>query len=174
MVDDIVYSHLFVESEILPPKDYVEPIILGLSLFVAIIAAVIATWSIRSQTHALKWRANHDFHLASLDILARQPDILRFHGVSLTDLERDGLSLEDLIYLCLDFDAGDTLYEIGGDRHIDLTDYRKRLLDNDQVRQAWTKYLRNGFFNRTSFSKAVDAYIAAKEAEIAMKKEAKI
>ena len=159
------------ESEILPPKDYIEPVILGLSLGVAIVAAIIATWSIRSQTHALKWRANHDFHLASFDILVRHPDVLRFHGVSLTDLERDGLSFEDLIYLCFDFDAGDTLYEIGGDKHVNLTDYRKRLLGNAQVRQAWTKYLREGFFNTTSFTKAVDAYIAAKEAEVAMKKK---
>jgi hypothetical protein len=131
-----------------------------LSVCVAAFVAWTATRAIRAQLRALKWRANHDFHLAAWNILGAKPSILKFHGIDLTDLERDGFSIDELIYLCLNFDAGAALYNIGGDKSVELTHYRKHLLDNPKVRIAWKKYLRDRFFNPTPFTRAIEDRVA--------------
>ena len=143
------------------------PDIKVLSLFVSALVALFAgcaasylAWkAIRRQSHALKWRANHDFHAAACNLLASKPKILELHGIDPAELDRDGLSCDELIYVCLHFDAGDALYEIGGDKRVKLTPYRKYFLSNPKVRMMWKKYLRDRFFNPTPYAAAIDAYI---------------
>jgi hypothetical protein len=131
---------------------------LSVSILLALSAGFAAYMAWRT-IYALKWRANYDFHAAAWNVLASKHKILELHGIDLAELERDGLSCEELIYTCLNFDAGDALYEIGGHKRVKLTPFRKHFLSNPKVRMMWKKYLRDRFFNPTPYAAAINAYI---------------
>jgi hypothetical protein len=147
------------DEVVLEPKDILS---LSASFLLAIAAgygAYLARVAIRSQSHALKWRANHDFHSAAWGLLASKPNMLELHGIDPAKLEQDGILRDELIYIYLHFDAGSALYDIGDDKRVELTPFRKYFLSNSKVRMVWTKYLRERFFNPDAYSTAIDAHI---------------
>jgi hypothetical protein len=112
-----------------------------------------------TQRHAEKWLANHDFLNRATAMIPAHPDLLKLHQIDPDQLATEGISCEEFIYLYLNFDAASALYRISGDPSVQLTEYRKNILQNAKVRMIWKRYLRPKLFNPTPFALAVDAYI---------------
>jgi hypothetical protein len=93
------------------------------------------------------------------------PELFQLHGIQFDELAKDGISVEELIYINCNFDAGSAYHKISGEKQVVLTSYRKNFIRNAKVRKAWKKYLRDKMFSPSPFVDAVDAYIMKVEKE---------
>ena len=144
-------------------KDMLGLIISVISAGIASYAAIISTLAVKRQLHAIKWNTNHDLHARARAMLLNNPELLALHLIDQGELEKDGLSCEELLYIVHHIDAGSAFHRIGGDNKIELTPFRKKFFENPKVRLAWKKYLRNKLFNPWAYSKAIDDHIASIE-----------
>ena len=55
---------------------------------------------------------------------------MRIHGINPEDVKKDDIEMDELVFIIMTLDAGSVLYRIGGDRFVELTDYRKNFLDH--------------------------------------------
>jgi hypothetical protein len=92
-------------------------------------------------------------------MLMQDHNLLHILGSNPDDLAKDGIAPGELIFINASMDASHALYRISGKRRAVLSEYRKHFLQNDKVRRVWKKYLREGLFNKTPWTHAVDAYI---------------
>lgn len=145
---------------ILEIKDFISLGVSGLSACVAIFAAYMARTAVHSQRRADRWATNHDLLARASTMLADNPSLLGLHGITTDDLAQDDISVEEFSYVYLSMDAGSAYYQVGGDRQIELTDFRKNFLRNHKVQKIWTRYLRERMFSTGPFAHAVDRYIA--------------
>ncbi len=145
-------------------KDVLALVIALLSACVYVYAAFIARQSVHYMRHTQKWLANHQLLDRAREMVIENPDLLRMHGISLDELSKDGVSPQEFLYIEAQLDAASALSNIGGDHVVELTEFRKRFLENPKVQIVWKKYLRGRMFNVTPFSKAVDECIAQHDA----------
>jgi hypothetical protein len=86
-------------------------------------------------------------------------ELIQLHGRSLAQITATGLTNEEFLYLMHSFSAGDIYYNIGNDT--ELTLYRRNLLKQEKVRNAWTKLLKGVFINSDGkFARLVDEHLA--------------
>lgn len=147
-------------------KDVAALIVWTLSACAGVAAAIVARSAVSTNRQIQKWIVNHDLLDRSRDMLIAHPDLLHLHGITPETLLEDGLSLEEIIYVNLHFDAGGAFYRIGGDRSVELTEVRKNFIRNERVRFIWKKHLRGRLFNDTPYSRAIDAYISELEGDV--------
>ena len=139
--------------------EVVRTIALVCSAAVSLASAFIAFSAVRYQRNVAKHTANLARLNKAVDLIPDQPTLLEFHGISLDDLEADGISENELIYLLYLFEAGDIYYTIDGAQQIELRPYRKIMLQNPKVRLIWRKYFDGKVFHNTPFTRSINQYI---------------
>ena len=74
-------------------------------------------------------------------------------------LKKYNISPNEVVYLLLNFDAGQGFYKLDKSKKIKLSKYRKNILDNEETRRIWKYILKDRMFTYSPFTEAVDKYI---------------
>jgi hypothetical protein len=122
-------------------------------------AAIFAALALRSNNTIQKHALNVARIAEGEKLLeSNLDDILKLHGRSPDQVSAAGLSGPELIYLIHSFTGGDVYYRVGNDN--ELTLYRKNLLKQTKVRDAWRKLLKGVFVNEDGkFAALVDKHL---------------
>lgn len=144
-------------------KDTLGLIISLISAGIATYAAIISKIAVQRQLHATKWSTNQDLLTRAREMLISNPELLTLHSIDPNELANYGITCEELVYIMHHIGAGSTFHRISGDKEIELTPFRKKFFENQKVRLAWKKYLRDNYSNPWAYSKAIDNYIATLE-----------
>lgn len=142
-----------------------DPALIGatastVSALAAAVAAISAARALRANNRIQK----HALNATRLDSGERLmdkhlPELIGLHGRRSEDIKEAGLTNEEFLYLLHSFTAGDIYYRVGNDS--ELTLYRKNLLRQKKVRDAWTKLLKGVFINSDGkFAKLVDQHLS--------------
>lgn len=135
-----------------------------ISACIAAVAAWIAYWSLRSQRHLATIATAFPIMNEAEKMLGSAPDLLKLHGVTDEMLEECGASPGEIVYTLLSFNSDAAFYHIQETKKVELTLYRRRMLNTPEVRRIWSCVLRKSMYNSTPFVDAVDDYIRAVEA----------
>jgi len=144
-------------------KDIMTIAIGFLSACAAILAAIYTRQTIRHQRRASGTAMNWELLVRSNSMLIQNHELVEFYGINKCDMEKDGLTAEQLVFIFSNFAAGAALHRISGDSRATLTSYRMNFLSNAKVRLAWKKYIRGKMLGDGPFATAVDNYIAEKD-----------
>lgn len=104
--------------------------------------------------------------------LKNNPNALRFHGVSLKEMEEIGINIEDFSYLLANFTTG-CMHHRASQRafnEIELTEYRVSMLESEHTRKAWP-FIRK-MMSRSPCRDKIDEKIKQIEDRIRKQKEA--
>ncbi len=144
-------------------KDIVSLAISVLSGCAAIAAVIISRATIAKQREMQKWIVHHDLLNRADGMLMDDPSLLRVMGIEPSEVMKNGLTPQELIFINAHLNASLAMTRVTGEKNVILLEQRKSFLCNEKVRVAWKKYLRNRTFSESPWSKAVDAYIAGIE-----------
>jgi hypothetical protein len=97
----------------------------------AIYAAFFARAAVQNQRHIQRWVANHELLARANQMLSSDPNLLQLHGITPEELERDGVTTEELVYTLFQLNAGSAFHTIAGEQQVQLTAYRKNFLRNN-------------------------------------------
>lgn len=148
------------EGRIMDVKDIVSLVISVLSGTAAIAAVIISRATIAKQREMQKWIVHHDLLNRADGMLMDDPSLLRVMGIEPSEVMKNGLTPQELIFINAHLNASLAMTRVTGEKNVILLEQRKSFLCNEKVRVAWKKYLRNRTFSESPWSKAVDAYIA--------------
>lgn len=120
-----------------------------ITLTLSIVAVTVSLVAIGLQFF-IHWRENRQNALATNIaalaevelVIARHPEVLRFHSISEADLEAHGLTAVELSYLLANFHIGSTYYStihaIPTEESFTATDaYRYFMMKSPATRKAW-------------------------------------
>jgi|HubBroStandDraft_6_1064221.scaffolds.fasta_scaffold734613_2 hypothetical protein len=142
----------------LEPKDYATIAISITSVVISVASIMIAIRSAKKQTYTQAWITNLQLLNRATGMLIADHDLLKIIGIEPEEIMKDGITPSEIVFINASLDASEAMYLISGDKSI--TEFRKNFLRNVKVRTAWKKYLKNKAFSPSSWSEAVDAYIA--------------
>jgi len=148
------------------PKDIASLVVGSLSVCGAAATVYVAKRTLDRQRHMQGWIANHDLLARATGMLIVDHNLLRIYGIDPEEVMKEGITPEELVFIYTNIDAGSALYQIRGDKTVNLTDYRKSFLNNHKVRTAWKKYLRGRTFSVSPFAQSIDEYIAQYESTL--------
>jgi len=108
----------------------------------------------------LRYEKNYLFVAQTEMLMIQNPELLELHNIDEKLLEKHNISPKEVVYLAQSFSAGQLFYLIPGvNKNIELTQYRKNMLQNEKVRIIWKKILMDKMLDEGVFIKAVNDYI---------------
>ncbi len=132
----------------------------GIAALAAMVTTMISRNALKKQIDIIAHQTNTDQLRNTEDAIRNTPSLLEFYGIKLADLEKAGISPTEFLYIAHNLQAAQTYYMVlGGDyKKVHLTRFRINFLRSEKVRIAWTKFLRDKYFDESAFTQAVDAY----------------
>jgi len=129
-----------------------------LSTVIAVLAAVISIITFYETKKIAKIQTNLELVNRGNEMIVQHPQLLALHGITENNLVECGLNTSEFLYILNSFYAGQGYHSIGGTTKVVLSAYRKKMLENEKVKQAWTKLIRNNMLAATPYAKAIDEY----------------
>jgi hypothetical protein len=138
-------------------------VVSALSLVVSVVSAVVAVHAMRTTTRIAAKATNLQLHNFGDEICRANPALYEFHGITLADLTREGVSPDELSYVVHSFDAAQAYHEMRSASKVTLSEYRRNMLLHPKVRKIWKLFVVGKTLNPSPFTEAVDRYIAEVE-----------
>lgn len=140
------------------------------SAIVAVVAAYLTYHNLIENKRILRYEKNYLFVAQTETLMVQNPELLELHNIDKKFLDRYNISSKEVIYLAQSFSAGQLFYLIPNmNKNIELTQYRKNMLQNEKVRIIWKKILMDKMLDEGPFVNAVDDYIEQIETGKAIK-----
>jgi hypothetical protein len=152
-----------VEEETVEPVHVVTLVLSSLSLIVSVVSVVVALKSVRATRHIAMHTTTYHLHRFADEMCKTNPALLELHGITAADLQKDGVTADEVNYVTASFEAGDAYYQIYERPVVELTEYRKEFLRSPKVRLIYTKYVRGKMISTGPFTQAIDQHIKAVE-----------
>lgn len=128
----------------------------ALSLIISIVSTIVAVRSMKTSARIAIKTADIQLNNIADDLCRSHPGLYEFHGITLADLERAGVTPEELTYLVHSFDAAAAYHSMQNTQKVKLSEYRRTMLLHPKVRLIWKKFILGKTLSRGAFSKAVD------------------
>jgi hypothetical protein len=137
----------------------VSLMISALSLVVSLVSAAVAIIAVRTSARIAMRTADLQLHNFADELCKTNPSLYEFHGITMSDVEREGVSPEELTYLVHSFDAAYAYHSMQNSSKVEISEYRRNMLLHPKVRKIWKLFIVGKTLNRGPFTKAVDDYI---------------
>jgi hypothetical protein len=135
-----------------------ELLVAMLALVVSVVALGWTAYSQRDQAKHATLQENMVILVEMWSALGRKPSLLRFHGVSETELDNAGVDAEELAYLIASFEAASVYY-----RYFENTSepfpegsLRQRMCASEATQKAWP-VLKRFFAGDTTYMAKIEA-----------------
>jgi hypothetical protein len=145
------------------PIAVISLVVSGLSLIASVASAAIAVLAVRTSKRIAMETTTLQLHNFADQICHEHPELYELHGITAADLAREGVSPQELSYVVHSFDAGSAYYRIHSPTKVELTEYRRQMLQHPKVRKIWKAFIVGKTMSRSQFTEAVDQQIAALE-----------
>lgn len=132
------------------------------SAFISTCSAIVALLSLYEQRRISKLSANLEFLTQTQKMLLDNPKLLSLHNITTEMLKECELNYEEFIYVLNTLYAGQVYYFVEKKKNIDLSKYRKNILNNKKVKIAWKKIIRETMIIDSPFVAAIDEYYGIK------------
>jgi hypothetical protein len=134
-------------------------IIASLAFITSVIATILAKKSIDAQTESAKNSALVAQTQRNEQALISNPDILELYGITKDDLNKAGISAQELLYILSDLRQGEIFHRIEGFRGPFISEYRKNFLTNPKVKIAFESFIRNHLMSDSPYTQAIDQFL---------------
>lgn len=146
-------------------KDAISILISLASVTIAAAAWRVSHVSLLKQRETQKWIVNHDLLSRADRMLIEDNGLLEIYGIDKTEVIKDGITIKELIYIYTSLNASSAFHQIGDEKVVKLTNFRKNFLKCEKVRTSWEKYLSGRMLNdNSSWALAISAEIKGQRA----------
>ncbi len=132
----------------------------GLSLLVGVASAGAAVLAVRTSKRIAMETTTLQLHNFADQMCQAHPELYELHGITAADLAREGVSPQELSYVAHSFDAGEAYYRIQNPARVELTEFRRQMLQHPKVRTIWKAFILGKTLSRSRLTAAVDQCIA--------------
>lgn len=129
-----------------------------LSAVLSVIAITVSVYAVFEQRRASMVIANIQFLNDKLNMLKSSPELLEIHGITEQDLNKNGITAEELVYMLNGVYSGQAFYFTGNYGSSKISSYRLQILKNKKFERAWKNLIRERMTHRTPYTDLIDSY----------------
>ena len=138
-------------------------VIAVVALMVSVATAIIAALALREHVRISKITANYTAITTADSFLLQHPKLLALYNIDEDEMRSCGITSEGLLYLAESFHAAELYHRLDGAKQVVISEYRKNMLRNPKVREAWQRLIKNKFSFHAPLAAAIDEFIRTEE-----------
>ncbi len=132
-----------------------------IAIFLSIVSVIISNRSLKSQITICKYAALVAQAQRNETNLFTYTKLFNLYNIDINELERKGLTPEELLYIWSDLRQGEIFHSIDGyfNKRDVLSEYRVNFLKNQKVQIAFNDFIYGQLMGKTKYTNILKEYI---------------